>query len=96
MGTDNGTPMNFHQDALWREAKVFADNGLSPIKTINALTRVNARIIGKSREIGTIEPGKLADIIVVKGNPLYDVVALKDVLVVMKDGIVHKGGSNGK
>ena len=96
MGTDNGTPMNFHQDALWREAKVFTDNGLSPIKTINALTRVNARIIGKSREIGTIEPGKLADIIVVKGNPLYDVVALKDVLVVMKDGIVHKGGSNGK
>ena len=96
MGTDNGTPMNFHQDALWREAKVFTDNGLSPIKTINALTRVNARIIGKGRDLGTIEPGKLADIIVVKGNPLYDIVALKDVLVVMKDGIVHKGGQNAK
>ncbi len=96
MGTDNGTPLNFHSDALWREAKVFTDNGLSPIKTINALTRVNARIIGKGRDIGTIEPGKLADIIVVKGNPLYDVVALKDVLVVMKDGILHKGGPNAK
>jgi imidazolonepropionase-like amidohydrolase len=96
MGTDNGTPMNFHSDALWREAKVFTDNGLSPIKTINALTRVNARIIGKSNQLGTIESGKLADIIVVKGNPLYDIVALRDVLVVMKDGILYKGGPNGK
>ena len=50
----------------------------------------------KGRDIGTIEPGKLADIIVVKGNPLYDVVALKDVLVVMKDGILHKGGPHAK
>jgi imidazolonepropionase-like amidohydrolase len=52
---------------------------------------VNAQIIGKGRELGTIEPGKLADIIVVKGNPLFDIVALSSVDVVVKDGAVHKG-----
>jgi imidazolonepropionase-like amidohydrolase len=59
---------------------------------ISALTRVNARIYGKGNEIGTIEPGKLADIIAVYGNPLFDIVALDRVEVVVKDGVVYKGG----
>jgi imidazolonepropionase-like amidohydrolase len=55
------------------------------------LTRINARILGKSNQLGTIEPGKLADIIVLKGNPLFDVIALANPEVVIKDGIVYKG-----
>ena len=93
MGTDNGTPMNFHTDALWREAKVFVDHGMSPLRTVSALTRVGARILGKGNQLGTIEPGKLADIIAVNGNPLFDIVALSNVEVVIKDGILYKGGS---
>ena len=42
MGTDSGTPMNFHTEALWREAKVHVDMGMPPIKVISALTRVGA------------------------------------------------------
>jgi imidazolonepropionase-like amidohydrolase len=96
MGTDNGTPMNFHADALWREAKVFVDHGLPPIKAISSLTRINARIMGLQNQIGTIEVGKLADIIVVQGNPLFDITAsLSNVEVVMKDGIIYKGGPSG-
>jgi imidazolonepropionase-like amidohydrolase len=91
MGTDNGTPMNFHRDALWREAKVFVDHGMSPERAISALTRVNARILGKANQLGTIEPGKLADIIVVQGNPLFDLAAsLSRVHVVIKDGVLYK------
>ncbi len=90
MGTDSGTPMNFHIDALWREAKAFVDHGMSPIRVISALTRINSRIFGKPNEIGTIEPGKLADIIVVDGNPLFDIVALSHVETVVKDGVVWK------
>jgi imidazolonepropionase-like amidohydrolase len=96
MGTDNGTPLNFHTDALWREAKVFVDHGMSPERVISALTRVGARILGKSNELGTIEPGKLADIIVVKGNPLFDIVALSNVEVVIKNGVIWKGPGAGK
>lgn len=91
MGTDSGTPMNFHSEALWREAKVHVDMGMPPIKVITALTRAGAAILGKTRDLGTIEAGKLADIIVVNGNPLYDIVALSRVETVLKGGVVYKG-----
>jgi imidazolonepropionase-like amidohydrolase len=91
MGTDNGTPLNFHSDALWREAKVFVDHGMPTQRVISSLTRVGARILGKDSQLGTIEPGKLADIIVVEGNPLFDLTAsLSHVNVVIKDGVVYK------
>jgi imidazolonepropionase-like amidohydrolase len=90
MGTDSGTPMNFHTEALWREAKAHVDMGMPPLRVISALTRVGATILGKQRDLGTIEPGKLADIIVVKGNPLFDITALADVETVVKGGKVVK------
>ena len=91
MGTDSGTPMNFHTEALWREIKAHVDMGMSPLRAISASTRVNARIIGRD-DLGTIEPGKLADVIVVQGNPLYDIAkSLSNVLVVVKGGVVQKG-----
>src|SRR5438094_1242854 len=92
MGTDSGTPMNFHSEALWREIKVHVDMGMTATRAIAAATRVNAQIIGKGRELGSIEPGKIADIIVVNGNPLFDITALSHVEVVVKDGVVYKGG----
>ncbi len=93
IGTDSGTPMNFHSEALWREIKVHVDMGMTPQRAIAAATRVNAQIIGKGAELGTIEPGKLADVIVVPGNPLFDIVELSRVEIVVKDGTVFKGGS---
>lgn len=90
MGTDSGTPMNFHSEALWREAKVHVDMGMPAIKVISALTRIGANILGKQRDLGTVEPGKLADIIVVNGNPLYDITALSHVETVVKGGKVYE------
>ena len=92
MGTDSGSPMNFHTESLWREMKAHVDTGMSPQRTISAATRVNAEILGKGKELGTIEPGKLADIIVVRGDPLFDITALSSVEVVVKDGTVYKRG----
>jgi imidazolonepropionase-like amidohydrolase len=65
--------------------------GMTPMRAIAAATRVNAQIIGKGRELGSIEPGKIADVIVVNGNPLFDIVALAQVEVAVKDGVVYKG-----
>jgi imidazolonepropionase-like amidohydrolase len=92
MGTDSGTPMNFHTEALWREAQAHVDMGMSPQRVISALTRVGAGILGKTRDLGTIETGKLADIIVVNGNPLFNINALAHVEVVVKGGVIYKGG----
>lgn len=90
MGTDSGTPLNFHTEALWREAKVHADLGMSPMRVISALTRVGATVLGRQRDLGTVEPGKLADIIVLQGNPLFDITALAHVETVVKGGVVEK------
>ena len=90
VGTDSGTPMNFNTDGLVREMKVLVDEGLPPLEVIADTTRVNARIMGKP-DLGTIEPGKLADIIVVPGDPVYhNLNNLFTVQTVIKNGIVYK------
>ena len=91
MGTDSGTPMNFHSESLWREIKVHVDMGMTPLRAIQAATRVNAQILNR-RDLGSIAPGQTADVIAVDGNPLFDIVALSHVDVVVKDGTVYKGG----
>jgi imidazolonepropionase-like amidohydrolase len=94
VGTDSGTPMNFNGDGLIREMKILADEGVPPLEVISDTTRVNARIMSKPN-LGTIEPGKLADLIVVPGDPIYsDFTDLSSVQVVIKGGIIYK--QNGK
>jgi len=66
--------------------------GMSPTRAIAAATRINAQAIGRGRDLGSIEPGKIADIIVVNGNPSFDITALSHVEIVVKEGVVYKGG----
>ena len=89
MGSDSGSPLNFHTDALWREAKVYVDHGMPAMQTLMALTSVGARVLGKEHDLGTIQAGKLADVTVVKGDPLFDIVSLANVVVVVKDGVPY-------
>ena len=63
------------------------DVGMTPIQVISAATKNNAEIVGRGDELGTIEPGKLADILVVNGNPLFDINVLSSVSFVIKDGV---------
>jgi imidazolonepropionase-like amidohydrolase len=67
---------------------------MAPQRAISAATRVGAEILGRGKDLGTIEPGKLADIIVVDGNPLFDITALSHVEVVVKGGVVYRGGAS--
>jgi len=90
MGTDSGTPMNFHTEALWRELKAHVDLGMTPMEAIVAATRVNARILGLADDLGTIEPGKIADIVVLRGDPRFSITALDDPELVVKDGKVYR------
>ena len=91
MGTDSGTPANFHTEAAWREIAAMVESGMTPLRAIVASTKIPAQVLGVYDEVGTIEPGKLADIIVVDGNPLRFINALDHVMYVMKDGIVYEG-----
>jgi imidazolonepropionase-like amidohydrolase len=89
VGTDSGTSTNPHHSAIWREMALLQDKvGMSPSDVIQAATKTNAEIIGLIDEIGTIEVGKLADIIVVDGNPLRDVAELRTIKHVLKGGVL--------
>ncbi len=90
MGTDSGSPLNFHTESAWREISALVDSGMTPLQAISAATKTGAEILGRGRELGTIEPGKLADVIVVRGNPLFDINVLGYVEHVVKGGVVYR------
>jgi len=62
--------------------------GMTPLEVIRASTQTAARVCGQGDTLGTLEPGKLADVIVVKGNPLNDIEALSWISIVIIDGEV--------
>ena len=65
-------------------------HGMTPVQALEAATVNAADLLGLSADVGTLEPGKRADLIAVEGNPLADVTVLKRVPFVMKDGVVFK------
>ncbi len=70
--------------------------GMTPAQAIRAATSNAADLIGRAKDVGTIEAGKFADIIAVSADPLQDVRALENVGFVMKGGAVVKDGISGK
>tara|TARA_Y100000590_G_scaffold468516_1_gene651538 strand:- start:1914 stop:3287 length:1374 start_codon:yes stop_codon:yes gene_type:complete len=89
VGTDAASPMNFHSDAMWFEMSALVDSGMTPIQVISAATKTNAEILGQIDELGTVEPGKLADVIVIDGNPLSNIDNMANVEIVVKDGVIY-------
>ncbi len=82
----------------WTEnqAKEFAymvRYGMTPMAAIKSATSVAARLLGQESQFGTIEPGRLADIVAVRKDPLTDITELERVSFVMKGGVVYKGGA---
>ena len=75
------------------ELDMLADAGMTPMQAIVAGTREAAACCGLEPDLGTLEPGKLADLIVVDGNPLDDITVLQEresIRLVMKEGRVHR------
>ncbi|WP_276372490.1 amidohydrolase family protein [Chryseolinea sp. H1M3-3] len=86
-GTDAG--VYYHGDNA-QEFALMVEGGMPPIEAIKSATVVNAGILNMLDKIGTIEPGKLADIIATDENPLKNIRALEKVSFVMKEGKVYK------
>lgn len=86
-GTDVGA---YEHGTSAREFKLMVDYGMKPIDAIRAATTRGAELLRMERQIGTIEPGKFADVIAVEGNPLEDIRAMDRVVFVMKAGKVYK------
>ncbi|TQN42056.1 imidazolonepropionase-like amidohydrolase [Blastococcus colisei] len=88
-GTDAGTPFNPHDD-IAAELGLMVQHGLTPMQAIVAATGSAAENLGLAHEIGTLEVGKLADLVLVDGDPVEDITATGRVLLVVKDGVVHR------
>lgn len=86
VGTDSGIPMNFHTDSTWRELETWVRLGMTPMQAIAGATRWPARFLKQEKELGTLAPGRYADVIAVRGDVLSNVALLQSVDVVVKNG----------
>jgi imidazolonepropionase-like amidohydrolase len=89
MGTDAGVePHGMNA----REFVLMAANGLTPAQALMAGTANGAELLGIADRVGTLQPGKLADIVAVAGNPVVDIKATQHPVFVMKEGVIYVGG----
>lgn len=90
MGTDAGV---MHHGTNLRELGLMCDVGMTPMESIVATTKTAAECLGWQDQVGTLEPGKLADLVIAKTDPLADIRSLENndnIAVVIKDGQVIK------
>ena len=72
------------------EFSLMVEAGMPPIEAIQAATVSSAELLGIQDELGSIEAGKIADLVAVNGDPLADISLLENVSFVMKEGVVYK------
>jgi imidazolonepropionase-like amidohydrolase len=89
-GTDSG--VSNHGDNA-REFQYMVEAGMPPIEAVLSATRAGADVIGAADRIGSIQPGRFADLVAVAGNPLTDITEMRRVTFVMKGGVVFKGAT---
>jgi imidazolonepropionase-like amidohydrolase len=90
-GPDSGPssgPANMAGYAMHVEMEALVDAGLTPMQAILSATRWPAELLRKEKDLGTIAPGKLADVIVVDGNPLADIRKTRNIRTVIMNGRV--------
>lgn len=86
-GTDAAV---FPHGENFKEFIYMVEGGMKPMEAIKSATSVNAGILGKADQFGSIKPGLFADIIAVDGDPLADIDNMGKVRFVMKEGVVYK------
>ncbi|MGH3053869.1 MAG: amidohydrolase family protein, partial [Gaiellaceae bacterium] len=75
--------------SLHREIELYVRAGFTPMEAIQAATIVPARVMGVDKEVGTVEAGKRADLIVLNGNPLADIRNTRNVEYVITNGVMY-------
>ena len=94
MGGDYGFAWNPHGDYAKELAFFVSHVGLTPLEVLVCATKTGAEIMGRGGELGTLQPGKLADILVVDGDPTTDIAVLQDrsrFIAVVQGGVVRAG-----
>jgi imidazolonepropionase-like amidohydrolase len=75
-----------------KEFKLMVDLGMTPIDALRSATANDAELLGIAQKVGTLEKGKLADIVAIPGDPTADITATERVAFVMKEGKIIRQG----
>jgi imidazolonepropionase-like amidohydrolase len=86
-GTDSGV---FPHGRNAGEFRLLVEHGMKPADALKAATSVDAELFGVADRLGTLQAGKLADIVAVPGDPVSDIRQAEKVLFVMKEGVIFK------
>jgi imidazolonepropionase-like amidohydrolase len=90
-GTDAPAGWKSAYPSLNDELEMLVDAaGFTPMEAIEASSRIGAMTVGQAREIGTIEPGKIADLVFTARNPLADIANLRSVVITVKRGTIYR------
>ena len=87
-GTDAGNIGTLHGPSIFRELRLMAEAGLTPKEVLASATAGGARVMGREKDLGTVAPGRLADVVVLDRDPLADVANLEAIHRVVKGGRV--------
>jgi imidazolonepropionase-like amidohydrolase len=90
MGTDAGNPLTLHGPSVYLEMEAMVAAGLTPTDVLVAATRTSAAAMGRSKDLGTLERGKIADLVVLDADPLADIRNLRRVRQIMRGGKLHE------
>ncbi len=88
-GTDAGNPLTLHGPAIYAEMEAMQASGMTPMQVIVSSTAIAARAMGLDKQIGTIEKGKDADLVVVAADPTKDVAAFRKLKYVVRAGVTR-------
>jgi imidazolonepropionase-like amidohydrolase len=92
LGTDCGMPFFYHGENAY-ELEILVQAGLSPRQALLSATKGGAECLGLESELGTLESGKLASLLIVEGDPFEDIRLLQDlskIKFIMKEGVIYK------
>jgi imidazolonepropionase-like amidohydrolase len=89
MGTDAGNPLTLHGPAVYAEMEAMQAAGLTPMQVLVASTRGGAAAMGRMKDLGTIEKGKWADLVVLDADPAVTVANLRRLHFVVRGGVVR-------
>jgi imidazolonepropionase-like amidohydrolase len=92
MGTDAGNPLTLHGPAVYAELEAMQAAGLAPMEVLVTATRGGARALGRETELGTVEAGKLADLLVLRADPTASAAGFRQLSHVVRGGVLRAAG----